>query len=140
MTNLKIRPRPRPDVTRGTTEKIPIYCGKIYVTINEDTRGICEIIIETGKYGGCRTNVGVLGRVLSIALRSGIEPKVLIKQLENSPCPAARRSKKKSYSCPDAIAIAIKKRREFKVCLKKKQKRNSSKRASALPNTDKRTP
>ena len=47
-----IKPRPRPDMTTGITERVKIGCGNLYITVNYDDKGICEIFTNTGKAGG----------------------------------------------------------------------------------------
>jgi ribonucleoside-diphosphate reductase alpha chain len=50
----KIEPRDRPEVCNGFTERVKIGCGNLYITVNYDENGICEVFTNTGKAGGCR--------------------------------------------------------------------------------------
>jgi len=44
-----IHPRPRPAVTHGCTYKTKTGCGTLYVNINADDVGLCEIFSANGK-------------------------------------------------------------------------------------------
>ncbi|MEM1486292.1 vitamin B12-dependent ribonucleotide reductase [Oscillospiraceae bacterium PP1C4] len=108
VTNIK--PRPRPDVTCGLTERMKIGCGNLYVTVNYDETGICEVFTSTGKAGGCPSQSEATARLVSIALRSGISTDEILEQLRGIRCPSTiRHAGMKCTSCPDAIARVIKK-------------------------------
>ena len=103
-----IKPRSRPDMTTGITERVKIGCGNLYITVNYDDKGICEIFTNTGKAGGCPSQSEATARLASIALRSGIDVRSIIDQLKGIRCPSTiRQSGMKCTSCPDAIAKAI---------------------------------
>lgn len=103
-----IKPRTRPDMTAGITERVRIGCGNLYITVNYDDKGICEIFTNTGKAGGCPSQSEATARLASIALRSGIDVRSIIDQLKGIRCPSTiRQSGMKCTSCPDAIAKAI---------------------------------
>jgi ribonucleoside-diphosphate reductase alpha chain len=105
-----IVPRPRPEVTMGVTEKIKIGCGNLYVSVNADEEGICEVFTNTGRAGGCASQSEATARLISIALRSGIEVETLIEQMRGIRCSACiRRDGVNVTSCPDAISRVIQK-------------------------------
>ena len=80
----KIMPRPRPDVTMGFTEKVRIGCGNLYITVNYDEQGICEVFTNLGRAGGCPSQSEATSRLVSMALRSGMDVDILIEQLRAS--------------------------------------------------------
>ncbi|MBC8570599.1 vitamin B12-dependent ribonucleotide reductase [Zongyangia hominis] len=110
-----ILPRPRPEITSGMTERMKIGCGNLYVTVNYDENGICEVFTSTGKAGGCPSQSEATARLVSIALRSGIDLDEIIDQLRGIRCPSTiRRQDVTCTSCPDAIAKVIKKVADFR--------------------------
>ena len=106
----RIAPRPRPDITTGFTEKVKIGCGNLYITVNYDENGICEVFTNTGRAGGCPSQSEATSRLVSIALRSGLDAHSIVEQLKGIRCPSTIRQKGlKVTSCPDAIGRLIEK-------------------------------
>jgi len=103
-----IKPRPRPDITRGMTKKYNIgTCGKLYVTVNSDERGICEIFTNTGEEG-CAALTETVGRLISIAIRSGIDLNEIKNQIKGIRCITCIADPGTNVlSCPDAMGKAI---------------------------------
>lgn len=107
-------PRPRPEVVNGFTEKVQIGCGNLYITVNYDEFGVVEVFTNTGKAGGCPSQSEATARLLSIALRSGIDTEKLLQQLRGIRCPSTiRQPGMKVTSCPDAIAKVVRKVMEY---------------------------
>ncbi len=105
---VEVKPRPRPAITQGFTERVKIGCGNLYITVNYDENGICEVFTSTGKAGGCPSQSEATARLVSVALRSGISVQEIYDQLKGIRCPSTIRQQGMSCtSCPDAIAKVV---------------------------------
>jgi len=106
-----LHPRPRPAVTHGRTYKTKTGCGTLYVNINSDSQGFCEVFTQMGKSGGCAaSNAEAVSRMVSLALRSGIDPSSIVEQLRGIRCPIPTwHEGEMVLSCADAIARTLEK-------------------------------
>ncbi|MCX8031053.1 MAG: vitamin B12-dependent ribonucleotide reductase [Thermodesulfovibrionales bacterium] len=106
----KIIPKKRPTVIKGTTRLMKTGCGNLYVTINEDNDGKpFEVFTNIGKAGGCASSQAeAIGRLISLALRSNVEPEEVVKQLKGISCHQPTwHENGRILSCSDAIAKAL---------------------------------
>ena len=102
--------RARPDTLRGTTSRMETPLGTMFVNITEDDRGQpFEVFINLGKAGGsAMADVEAIGRLISLALRSGISIQAIHRQLRGIASDRAIGiGPNKVLSVPDAIGIAI---------------------------------
>ncbi|MBA3658252.1 MAG: vitamin B12-dependent ribonucleotide reductase [Gemmatimonadales bacterium] len=102
--------RSRPELLRGATRRLETPLGTLYVTITEDDRGQpFEVFMSLGKAGGAlMADVEALGRLISLALRSGIPIKEIYRQLRGiSSDRVIGLGPNKVMSVPDAVGIAI---------------------------------
>lgn len=102
--------RERPTSLRGVTRKLVSPLGTMYVTINEDEKGRpFEVFAALGKAGGAAmADAEAIGRLISLALRSGVPIREVWQQLRGISCDrAVGFGEKKVLSMPDAIGQAI---------------------------------
>ncbi len=104
-----LQPRQRPVVTKGATTRVETGCGKAYVTVNTDEEGLCEVFFHMGKSGDCvRAQLEAVARLASLALRAGVAPEAIIKQLKGIKCPnKAFGQHDGAESCADALAKVL---------------------------------
>lgn len=102
--------RQRPAMLKGRTLKMNSPLGDIYVTINEDSAGRpFEVFCTLGKAGGAAfADAEAMGRLMSLALRSGVPITAIRDQLRGiSSDRAVGVGPHKVLSAPDAIGQAI---------------------------------
>jgi ribonucleoside-diphosphate reductase alpha chain len=106
---IKLVKRERPKALKGWTYQMQTGCGPLYVTVNEDKSGLFELFTTMGKAGGCAASqCEAIGRMVSLAWRSGVQARQVIKQLLGISCHAQSGfGDNKILSCADAVAKAI---------------------------------
>ncbi len=104
-----LTPRDRPRTTYGVTERVRTGHGNMYVTINfEGDSQPFELFGTLGKSGGCDSaQLEAISRLVSLALRSGVDPRHIIQQLRGITCCPAWDAGTLVRSSPDAVALAL---------------------------------
>ena len=79
------------------------------MTINEDQAGLFELFTTMGKAGGCASSqCEAIGRLVSLAWRSGVQARQAVKQLIGITChKPSGFGDNRVTSCADAVAKAI---------------------------------
>jgi len=107
--------RDRPKMLHGRTFQMITGCGPMYVTINEDeNHRAFELFNTVGKAGGCAASQNeAIGRLVSLAWRSGMAPEPIVKELIGISChKPVGFGENRITSCADAIAKALRQRLE----------------------------
>ena len=96
----------RPDVIYGFTQKIATGLGVLFLTVNEMNGKPFEVFATIGKSGASVTaKAEAIGRLVSLALRSGVEVCEIVQQLKGIGGENQKFMKKYLVkSIPDAIA------------------------------------
>ncbi len=102
--------RPRPSLMQGVTERVRTGHGNMYVTVNfdEELRPFEVFSSTIGKAGGCESaGMEAISRLISLALRSGIDPIEIVDQLKGITCVPAWDQGILVGSPADAVALAL---------------------------------
>ena len=102
-------PRSRPQAIPGVTERVRTGHGTMYVTINfDENHRPFEVFGNLGKAGGCDSaQLEAISRLVSLALRSGIDSSAVLEQLRGITCCPAWDDGTLVRSGPDAVALAL---------------------------------
>lgn len=103
-------PKDRPEVMTGKTYKVKTGYGNLYITINNDEKGNpFELFATIGKSGGVLSaKCEAICRLVSLALRSGINPEEIVEQIKGIRGPMPTVSKLGViHSIPDAISKVL---------------------------------
>ena len=109
VTEEKKSARMRPTTTAGQTRRMRTGDGTLYITVNEDENGLCEVFTTIGKAGGTvAAQTEAISRLISLSLRSGVDPNSIINQLKgiSGPNPTWEDGQL-ILSTPDAIGRAL---------------------------------
>jgi len=104
--------RQRPDVVEGFTQKIQTGLGVLYLTVNEVNGKPFEVFATIGKSGRSITaKAEAIGRLVSLALRSGVDVRDVVAQLKGigGEHPVFQK-KGMVLSIPDAISWVLENR------------------------------
>lgn len=102
----RLAARPRPEVMAGKTYRVKTGYGNLYVTVNNDEKGIpFEVFATIGKNGGFfQEQSEAICRMISLSLRAGVKIEEVIGQLKGirGPMPIFT-DKGTILSLPDAL-------------------------------------
>ena len=104
-----LTPRGRPQEMTGITERVRTGHGNMYITLNFDGEGKpFEVFSTLGKAGGCDSaQLEAISRLVSLALRSGVDIKEVVAQIRGITCCPAWDNGVLVRSAPDAVALAL---------------------------------
>ncbi len=107
---------PTSDNVVGLKRKICGGCGSLHIQafFDVETGKMTEVFINKGGSGGCNSNLNALSRMISIALRGGIDINDIADQLNSTiNCPSFASARAKGLpislgsSCPNAVGRAL---------------------------------
>ena len=104
-----LRPRERPATVSGVTHRVRTGNGTMYITVNSDESGKpFEVFSALGKGGSDdAAYLEAISRLLSLALRAGVDIESIVKQLRGITCNPTWDNGVMVRSAPDAVALAL---------------------------------
>jgi len=96
----------RPKAVNGSTTRIRLQCGNLYVTITRHEGKMFEVFASLGRTGGCSASqMSALTIAITMGIRHGVSPEVYIEKLKGVCCPVVSYDDKIMYvCCREAIA------------------------------------
>lgn len=104
-----LRPRTRPAVMNAIVERVRTSHGNLFVTVSFDKDGKpFEVFSTLGKAGGTEAaHLEAISRMVSLALRSGVDPEEVIRQLRGITDEPTWDGGIQVRSAPDAVALVL---------------------------------
>lgn len=101
-------PALRPDELPGIVYKSVTAHGNVYVTVTWHQGHVFEVFVQVGKGGGCvGSQAEGLARMVSLNLRSGVDPVEIVEQLKGIQCDPHWHNGKQVLSVADAVGQII---------------------------------
>lgn len=127
--SVSYRMKERPETLEGFTTKMNTGMGQLYVTVTEFEGRPFEVFATIGKSGKSTTaKTEAIGRLVSLALRSGVDVGEIVEQIKGIGGEHAVFQKGGPVlSIPDAIGRVLEKRYKDKISNKPKKAENSLK-------------
>ncbi len=127
--SVSYRMKDRPETLEGFTTKMNTGMGQLYVTVTEFEGRPFEVFATIGKSGKSTTaKTEAIGRLVSLALRSGVDVGEIIEQIKGIGGEHAVFQKGGPVlSIPDAIGRVLEKRYKDRISSKPKKSSNSLK-------------
>ena len=102
---------PRPKVVPGSTTRVRLTCGNLYVAVTHKDHKIFEVFAWLGKSGGCAmASLAALTVSITMGLRYEVPAQVFIDKLKGIKCQEVSWDEYVEYtSCADAIAKVMEK-------------------------------
>ena len=107
---------PTSDDVIGLKKKLSGGCGSLHLQVyfDKETGKMTEVFVNKGGGGGCNSNLNALSRMISIALRAGVDVKDVSDQLASTiNCPSFASARAKGInlspgsSCASAVGKAL---------------------------------